>query len=86
MSNPINESNDVSFVKSNKEEQLLIMNDNIYRCSKKTDKCKYWKCMVRGCMVIVHTDKNYVYKRGGKTDHDHPPNIDLIKKNNFDNE
>jgi len=55
------------------------LNENVYRCNKKTMRKKYWKCVVPGCTMSVHTDENDVYICGGKTDHDHQPNSDLIQ-------
>lgn len=72
-------NNNMSFIKSNKGQRLLAINGNVYRCNKKTPRKKYWKCVVRGCTMSVHTDENDVYLCGGKSDHDHEPNSDLIQ-------
>ena len=67
------------FIKSNKRQRLLTISGNIYRCNKKTPRKTYWKCDVRGYTMYVHTDENDFYLCGGKSDHDHEPNSDLIQ-------
>ena len=67
------------FTTSNKGQRLLVINEQIYRCNKKTSNKKYWVCVVSGCSISVHTDKNDMYLCGGKIDHDHEPNSDLIR-------
>ncbi len=71
--------NNISFITSNKAQRLLVLNENVYRCNKKTARKKYWKCVVGGCIMTVHTDENDVYVCGGKTNHDHQPNSDLVQ-------
>lgn len=73
----------ISFVPSNKGQKLLVLNSHIYRCNKKTARKKYWKCAVKKCSMLVHTDENDVYIGGGKEDHNHEPNGDLIGKRNI---
>lgn len=70
----------VSFIKSNKGEQLLVINDYIFRCNKKTNKKKYWICNVSGCTIRAQTDENDNYLTGGKGTHDHEPRSDFIDK------
>lgn len=67
------------FTTSNKGQRLLVMNEQIYRCNKKTSNKKYWICAVSGCSMSVHTDENDMYLFGGKADHGHEPNSDLIQ-------
>ena len=71
-------NNHMSSIKSNKGQRLLAIYGNIDRCNKKTPRKQYWKCVVCGCTMYVQTDENYVYLCGGKSDHDHEPNSDLI--------
>ena len=83
MSDPMDTSTKVdsntSFITSNKARRLLVLNENVYRCNKKTARKKYWKCIVSCCTMSVHTDENDVYICGGKTNHDHQPNSDLVQ-------
>ncbi len=79
MDTSTNVDSNISFIMSNKAQRLLVLNENVYRCNKKTARKKYWKCVVPGCIMSVHTDENDVYICGGKTDHDHQPNSDLIQ-------
>ncbi|CAF1289483.1 unnamed protein product [Adineta steineri] len=83
MSNPVNTSTNkninLSFLTSNKAQRLLVLNDNLFRCNKKNAKKRYWKCIVHGCTLTVHTDNNDVYKSGGTVNHDHPPHTDMIQ-------
>lgn len=69
----------VSFIKSNKNQPLLIMNEYVYKCNKKTAKKKYWVCVVSGCRVSVQTLLNDLYVCGGTDAHFHPPNPELIE-------
>lgn len=80
---PSNADSTISFVTSNKGQKLLVMNENVYKCNKKTERKKYWKCVVVGCMLSVHTDANDLYICGGNSDHDHQPNFDLIQAKNL---
>ncbi|CAF4124927.1 unnamed protein product [Rotaria magnacalcarata] len=75
-----NSNTNISFMTSNKGQRLLIMNEHVYRCNKKTARKKYWMCVVSGCSVVVHTDENVTYICGGKYDHNHESNSDLIQK------
>ncbi len=59
MSDPVDTTpdmdNNISFIISNKAQRLLVLNENVYRCNKKTARKKYWKCVVDGCIMTVHT-------------------------------
>ncbi|CAF1377342.1 unnamed protein product [Rotaria magnacalcarata] len=72
-------NNDLYFIDSNKGQPLLVMNQHVYKCNKKTPSKKYWVCLVRSCGVFVHTDANNEYLYGGKTDHSHPPNPEYVQ-------
>jgi len=84
MSDPTNSSvsldTNISFITSGKGQRLLIMNENAYRCNKKTAKKKYWRCVVSGCTMSVHTNENDIYVCGGKDSHDHESNSDMINR------
>lgn len=73
----------ISFITSNKGQRLLVTNENIYQCNKKTERKKYWKCVVVGCVMSIHTNENDSYLCGGKTNHDHQPHSDLIQAKNL---
>ena len=47
--------------------------------NKKSAKRKYWVCVVSGCSRYVHTSLDDVYIDGGRDDHDHSPNPELIE-------
>jgi hypothetical protein len=72
----------LSFIKSNKDQPLLVMNNYVYKCNKTTAKTKYWVCVVKGCRVYVHTSLNDEYSGGGKDAHSHAPNPELIQVKN----
>ena len=80
---PVDTAEKISFVPSNKGQKLLVFNNHIYRCNKKTARKKYWNGGAKGGSVLVHTDENDVYIGGGKEDHNHEPNDDLIGKRNI---
>jgi hypothetical protein len=69
----------LSFIKSNKDQPLLVMNNYVYKCNKKGVKTKYWVCVVKGCRVHVHTSLNDEYSGGGTDAHSHAPNPELIQ-------
>jgi hypothetical protein len=69
----------IHFITSTKGEPLLVMNDFVYRCNKKTTKKIYWVCTVSGCNIYVHTDINNNYLCGGKNEHEHAANPELIE-------
>ena len=75
---PDKENIHLSFITSNKGQQLLVLNDYLYKCNKKTTVKKYWICVNNSCKTAVHTDLNDVYLSGGKSLHDHEPNPDAI--------
>lgn len=75
---PDKENIHVSFITSNKGQQLLVLNDYLYKCNKRTKVKKYWICVNNSCKTSVHTDLNDVYLSGGKSSHDHEPNPDAI--------
>ncbi|CAF2891147.1 unnamed protein product [Rotaria sp. Silwood2] len=55
------------------------MNNYVYKCNKKTIKTKYWICTISGCKVFVHTDFNNNYLCGGKNEHEHAANPELLE-------
>ena len=69
----------ISFMTSNKGQRLLVLNEHVYRCNKKTAEKKYWVCMISGCSVTVHTSEDDSYLRGGKSLHDHESSSDFIE-------
>ena len=71
--------NNLSFINSNKNQPLLVMNEYVYKCNKKTTKKKYWMCVVSGCRVYVQTTLNDLYLGGGTDSHCHAPNPELIE-------
>ena len=77
LSNTINPK--LMFITSNKGQPLLVMNGYVYRCNKTTIKKKYWICTTRGCNVLVHTDMNNDYLCGGKNEHQHTTNPELLE-------
>ena len=68
----------MTFIQSNKGKLLLILNGCLYKCNKKTKAKKYWICISDSCKVYVHTDLNDGYLFGGKGEHNHGPNPDMI--------
>ncbi len=68
----------ISFITSNKGQLLLLLDQYLFRCHKKTAKKKYWVCIHNGCKVSIHTDINDTYVCGGDTQHDHEPNPEMI--------
>jgi hypothetical protein len=50
-SNPTNQK--LNFITSNNGQPLLVMNDYVYKCNKKTTKKKYWTCAASGCNTFV---------------------------------
>ncbi|CAF1523234.1 unnamed protein product [Rotaria magnacalcarata] len=75
----VNTNNNISFIPLNNGQRLLAMNEYLYGCNKKSVQKKYWKCIVNGCTMHIHTDDNDIYLCSGKVDHDHEPNSDLIR-------
>ncbi|CAF3357487.1 unnamed protein product [Rotaria socialis] len=69
----------ISFVKSNKGQSLLLLNDYLYKCNKKTNTKKYWQCISNGCTVYLHTDTNDKYLGGDVPEHDHESNPELVE-------
>lgn len=68
----------VSFIKSNKGQPLLVLNSYVFRLNKKRKDKKYWVCSSAGCNVTVHTDLNDEYRCGGTAEHNHEPNPDMV--------
>ena len=73
-----NIANNIHFITSNKGHPMLVMNEYVYKCNRKTPNKKYWLCTVKGCNVYVHTDVNNNYLSGGE-DHDHLSNPESIE-------
>src|SRR4051812_35753937 len=72
------ENVNITFIKSNKGQPLLVLNNYVYKCNKKTGKKKYWTCINVGCQLNIHTDINDVYISGGIDQHSHEPNPDMV--------
>ena len=72
------ESIRLTLITSNKGQQLLILNDYLFKCNKRTKIKKYWIYVNYSCRACVHTDLKNVYLSGGKSEHDHGPNPDAI--------
>lgn len=68
-----------SFIKWNKGQALLVMNEHVQKCNKKTAKKKYWICVIRSCKIYVHTTMEVLYLSSGINSHDHAPNPELIE-------
>ncbi|CAF3322115.1 unnamed protein product [Rotaria sp. Silwood2] len=73
------ENINISFITSNKGQLLLLLNNYLYQCNKKTIKKKYWQCISKGCTVYLHTDTNNIYLGGDVPEHDHEPNPELVE-------
>lgn len=69
----------IHFITSNKGQPLLVLNDYVYRCNKKTPKKKYWICTIVGCNVSVQTNIDGDYLSGRKDTHEHAANPELIE-------
>jgi len=54
----VSTNENLSFITSSKGQRLLVMNEYVYSCNKKTTKKKYWKGAVKECSILVHTDEN----------------------------
>ena len=76
---PKGNKHSIHFITSNKGQPLLVMNNYVYKCNKKTNKKKYCICTATGCNTFVHTDINNVYIGGGKIDHEHAASPELIE-------
>ena len=46
---------EISFATSNKGKQILIHENYLFKCNKKTASKKYWQCIERDCGVYTHT-------------------------------
>ena len=79
------ENINLTFTKSNKGQLLLVLNNYLYRCNKKTINKKYWVCTYKECNKFVHTNPNDVYLCGGVDPHDHEPNPEMIAVRNIKN-
>ncbi|CAF1532875.1 unnamed protein product [Adineta ricciae] len=71
--------NNLSFITSNKNQPLLVMNNYVYKCNKISGQTKYWVCVVKGCGVYVHTTLNDKYSGGDTDAHTHAPNPEQIE-------
>ena len=69
----------LSFITSNKGNTLLVLNEHLYKCNKKTASKKYWMCIISSCKVYVHTTLDDSYWSGGTEPHDHSLNPELIE-------
>ncbi len=72
------ENINITFIKSNKGQPLLVLNNYLYNCNKKTAKKKYWVCISSGCTMYVHTDINDTYVCGGVAQHNHESNPEMV--------
>ena len=79
---PVEGGINISFITSNKVQVLLLLNQYLYRCNKKTMKKKYWVCVHSGCEVSIHTDVMNVYVCGGIAEHCHQPNPEMFDVRN----
>ncbi len=51
-------TNTISFLTSNKGNQLLVLNGFIYKTNKQSSSKIYWICKTKNCQAHVHTDLN----------------------------
>ena len=55
---PLQETNKISFVTSNKGKPLLCFGHHLFKCNKTTETKRYWVCIERQCGVFIHTNLN----------------------------
>ena len=63
----------ISFVTSNKNKRLLIIDGYIYHRNKSTPKVSYWKCEEKLCWAGVHLDSHDRFIKLTTFGHTHPP-------------
>lgn len=63
----------ISFVTSNKNKRLLVMNGYIYQLNKSTAKVTYWICEEKMCWAGVHLDVNDQFLKYAASSHTHLP-------------
>ena len=75
---PLQETNKISFVTSNKGKPLLSFGHHLFKCNKTTDTKRYWICIERQCGVFVHTNLNdeFLLVSG---DHNHVADPDVLE-------
>ncbi|CAF1238727.1 unnamed protein product [Adineta ricciae] len=75
-------SNAVSFIKSQKGNKMLVMNDYIFKFNKTVGPTKYYRCKHSRCIVTLHTDLNDVISKFNG-EHCHPPEPEEIEIRKF---
>jgi len=67
----------ILFVKSNKGNALLLLNQYLFKCKKATESNKYWICIKASCAVSIRTNLNdeFLLITG---DHNHVAEPDIL--------
>lgn len=63
----------ISFVTSNKNKRLLVIDGYVYRQNKVTSKVVYWICEQKGCRAGVHLSLKDIFIKYANDDHSHMP-------------
>ena len=74
-----NEPSTISFITSNKNKRLLVINDYIYYLNKTTEKITYWKCDEKLCWAGVHLSSNDLFLKHTKNIHTHMPTSERLE-------
>ncbi|CAF3442873.1 unnamed protein product [Rotaria socialis] len=69
------ENENLSFITSNKGHPLLVMNEQLYKCNKKTARKNIEFVLLVDAQMVVYMDENDVYLYGGKCGHHHQSNL-----------
>ena len=63
----------ISFVTSNKNKRLLVIDGYVYRQNKVTAKVVYWICEQKTCRAGVHLSPKDIFIKYANDDHSHMP-------------
>jgi hypothetical protein len=69
----LNRTPTMSFLTSNKNKRLLLIDGYVYQQNKSTAKVTYWVCQEKMCWAGVHLDSNDQFLKYTKADHTHMP-------------
>jgi hypothetical protein len=74
-----NERPTITFVTSNKNKRLLVIDGFIYQQNKSTEKVSYWVCEEKMCGMGVHLSSNDSFIKYTKTTHSHMPKPERLE-------
>jgi hypothetical protein len=77
------ETPDISFITSNKNKRLLVIDGYVYQKNKSTVKVNYWVCEEKMCYAGVHLSHKDLFLKYTEAGHTHMPIPERLEVRNM---